>query len=151
MFTDAGKRPSTARVAGIALRLVVSGLLAYAGVQKLLSPSTFVEQIANYQWLPALAPWAAVLLPPVELTAAVALWLPSREWRAAAACLAAGLFAIFTLAVTRAYWMDINVDCGCFGADSGAIGPLTVGRNVALTAAAAWLVWHSSRERSAGS
>lgn len=129
------------------LRVLVSALLAYAGGQKLLSPDTFVEQVANYQWFPALAPWVAVVLPPVELTAAVALWVPAREWRLAAAWLAVGLFAVFTIAVTRAYWLDINVDCGCFGVGSGAIGPLTVLRNLALTAAALWLV----RRPSAGS
>ena len=45
--------------------------LIYAGAMKLLDPSGFAEEIANYRFLPELAPLLAIILPPTELALAL--------------------------------------------------------------------------------
>ena len=120
-----------------ALRLGVGGLFLYAGAQKLLAPSTFAEQIANYQFWPDWAPWGAAVLPAVEIVTALALVLGPRPWRVGAAAAIFGMLILFTAALGRAWMLGINVDCGCFGQGSSHIGPWPVARNLGLLLALA--------------
>ena len=97
----------------------------------------FAIEIANYQLVPAVAPYLAPMLPVVELVVGVALVIATVAWRRAAALAALGLFAAFTVAVASAYFRGINIDCGCFGTGGGPITALTLARNLGLMAAAA--------------
>jgi putative oxidoreductase len=128
---------------GLALagRAVVGGLLVIAAVLKLKAPTELATEIANYQLAPAVAPYAAAVLPMIELVAGLALIGAPRTWRRAAAAVALVLFAIFEVAVTAAYLRRINIDCGCFGAGGGPITFLTLLRNAGLIAVSAALVW----------
>lgn len=118
------------------LRFALGALLAYAGAVKLGHPADFATEIANYHLVPSLAPWLAVTLPGIELTLGLALAFAPREWLRSAALAAAGLLAVFTVAVTQVVARGINVSCGCFGGASGPVTVATVGRDLALLAAA---------------
>lgn len=118
-------------------RLAVGGLLLVAGALKLRAPVAFATEIANYQLVPAVAPYLGALLPVVELVVGLALVLAPRAWRRAAALAALALFVTFTVAVASAYFRRINIDCGCFGTGGGPITALTLARNLGLMTAAA--------------
>ena len=127
-------------VLALVARLVVGGLLLVAGALKLRAPVAFATEIANYQLLPAVAPYLGAILPLVELTLGVALVVAPRAWRRGAALGALGLFVMFTVAVASAYFRRINIDCGCFGTGGGPISALTLARNVGLMTAAAIVI-----------
>lgn len=129
---------SAARVFSWALRLLLAGVFAYAGVMKLLDPRSFADEIRNYQLLPALAPHLAVSLPSLELVTAIGLLVPTL--RRAAAVLAAVLMTVFLGAVASVVVRHVDIACGCFGHDSSNVTWLSVARNVGLLAAAAYLV-----------
>jgi uncharacterized membrane protein YphA (DoxX/SURF4 family) len=131
----------------LVLRLGLGGLLVVAGALKLRAPVAFATEIANYQLLPALAPYVAAVLPVVELLVGGALVVAPRAWRRAAALAALALLAAFTVAVGSAFFRRINIDCGCFGTGGGPITGLTLVRNVVLMAAAAAIVAFDERDR----
>ena len=58
-------------------------------------------------------------------------------WRRAAALAALGLLVMFTVAVVFVVRSGINVECGCFGGQSGPVTAWTIGRDLALLGAAA--------------
>jgi uncharacterized membrane protein YphA (DoxX/SURF4 family) len=118
------------------LRLGLGVLFIIAAVGKLRDPGTFAVEIANYRFLPGLAPYLAVTLPAVELVVGVALIVAPRAWRKAAALGMVLLLAMFTVAVAQVVARGINVDCGCFGGTSGAVTGMTVARDVGLLLAA---------------
>ncbi|HEV3032325.1 MAG TPA: MauE/DoxX family redox-associated membrane protein [Polyangia bacterium] len=124
----------------LVLRLGLGGLFVVAGALKLRAPVAFATEIANYQLLPALAPYVAAVLPVGELVIGSALVVAPRAWRRAAALGALGLLATFTVAVGSAFFRRINIDCGCFGTGGGPITGLTLVRNVVLMAAATAIV-----------
>jgi uncharacterized membrane protein YphA (DoxX/SURF4 family) len=121
------------------LRAGLCAVFLYAGIEKWSHSRDFVEQIANYQFMPELAAYAALLLPPVEIASAIAILFTPRLWRLAAAVLMFGMLLMFTLAMARAWSMGINIECGCFGKGSPTIGPLSFLRNAGLMLAAAGL------------
>ncbi len=118
------------------LRVVLGGLFVFAGVVKLGDPTQFAIEVGNYRLWPQLAPYVAVLLPAIEIGAGLGLVLLPLRWRQASTLAVAGLMLVFTVAVSLALGRGINVDCGCFGGQSGPIGALTVARDVALLSAA---------------
>ena len=128
------------RILSWILRIALCAVFAYAGIEKWYNAHEFVEQIANYQFLPELSPVAALLLPPIEIASAVALLLLPPVWRSASALLMFALLLMFTLAMARAWSLGINIECGCFGKGSPTIGPMSFLRNGALMAAAAALI-----------
>jgi putative oxidoreductase len=133
--------PIRNRVTSLVLRLGLAFVFAYAGLEKWRAAGEFVEQIANYQFLPNLAPWVALLLPPVEITASIAVSLLGVRWRQAGALLMLIMLLVFTAAMARAFSLGINIECGCFGKGSPSIGPLSFLRNTGLIVAALALLW----------
>jgi uncharacterized membrane protein YphA (DoxX/SURF4 family) len=128
------------RALGLVLRLGLCVVFLYAGFEKWRDAKGFVEQIANYQLLPELAHYAALLLPPVEIAAAVAVLAAPRLWRVAGATLMFAMLLMFTVAMARAWSLGINIECGCFGKGSPTIGPLSFLRNTGLMIASVGLV-----------
>jgi hypothetical protein len=120
----------------LTLRIGIGLLFAVAGFVKLGDPTAFAIEITNYRFLPQMAPVLAVMLPFVELGLGVAIIVAPRTWRNGAALALAGLSAVFTVAVAQAVGRGINVDCGCFGAQSGPVTMWTVARDVTLIAVA---------------
>jgi uncharacterized membrane protein YphA (DoxX/SURF4 family) len=129
----------------LAARAVLGILFAAAGVLKLRDPASFAREIANYQLLPAAAPYLAIVLPAIEIVAGVALVLSPRLWRQAAAASIAALLALFTAAVGVAAARGVDIACGCFGAGSGRVGGWTIARNLGLIALAGAVLWLEAR------
>ncbi len=122
---------------GLAARIVVGGLFVLAGALKLGDPTAFATEIANYRFLPELAPWLAVTLPATEIVVGATLLLAPSTWRRAALLAAMGLLVMFTVAIVHVVRAGINVDCGCFGGNTGPVTAWTAARDVALLALAA--------------
>jgi hypothetical protein len=125
---------------GVLLRIAIAGVLLLAGGLKLRAPAAFAAEIANYQLVPALAPYLGATLPAIEVVIGLGLLVLSAPWRRAAAAAAVALFAVFTVAVGSAYARQINVACGCFGGSGGSITALTIARDLALLAGAVLLL-----------
>ena len=119
-----------------AARLVVGALFVVAGALKLGDPTAFATEIANYRFFAELAPWLAVTLPATEIVVGAALLVGPAPWRRAAALAAIGLLVMFTVAIVHVVRAGINVDCGCFGGNSGPVTTMTAIRDLALLAAA---------------
>jgi len=123
------------------IRAVLGSLFVLAGILKLRDGGQFAVEIANYQLLPQLAPYLAITLPATEIVAGLALVVPG--WRRAGALVLVGLLLAFTVAVTAVKVRGINIDCGCFGGDSGPITWWTVARDVFLLKLAVLLALRS--------
>jgi putative oxidoreductase len=137
--------PVSVRWLTLAARLAVGVLFVVAGALKLGDPAAFATEIANYRFFPELAPWLAVTLPAVELVVGAALIVAPLSWRRAAALAAMGLLIMFTVAIVHVVRAGINVDCGCFGGNSGPVTMWTGVRDLVLLAAAA-LVFRGTKE-----
>lgn len=111
-----------------------------AGLLKVYDPAAFALSIARLRILPmALVGPAAILLPWVEIVAAVAAFLP--RTREAAVKLLLGMLVLFTAVLAIAFAAGTAASCGCFGkADFILNRPeLTLVRNVTMIAVA--LLW----------
>gem|GEM_PF-655602 len=125
--------PQIERGIAVGLRLLTAYVFLAAGIPKFLDPATFVDQVANYDWMASLSPVVAVTLPPIEIAVGVVLLLAPRTWRQAATLVGFVLMCIFTCAVYQAYSRGIDTECGCFGRGSERIGLRKIVENVALT------------------
>jgi uncharacterized membrane protein YphA (DoxX/SURF4 family) len=132
----------------LAARLVVGALFIVAGALKIGDPTAFATEIANYRFFAELAPWLAVTLPATEIVVGAALVVGPAKWQRAASLAAMGLLAMFTVAIVHVVRAGINVDCGCFGGNSGPVTAWTAARDLALLAAAA-IVYYGTRDRAA--
>jgi len=132
-------------VLGFAARLVVGGLFVVAGALKLGDPTAFATEIANYHFMPELAPWLAVTLPATEIVVGATLVAAPWRWRRAASLAAMGLLVMFTVAIVHVVRAGINVDCGCFGGNSGPVTAWTAVRDLVLLALAA-LAFRGTKE-----
>lgn len=123
------------------LRIGVAGSLLLAAVQKIQSPKAFALSIDAFGMVPsALIIPLAFLFIWQEIIAGVALMLGI--WTRASALLAGLLLLVFLGALAWAMLHGMSISCGCFGGWSqGPIGWSSVLRNVALIAAAGWLVY----------
>ena len=135
------------RIGRLLLRLSVAALFLFAAVSKLLDPSLFAQQIANYQ----LTPWPAtavisVFLPALELCVGICLLLG--RWESGALVWVAIMLAIFSGALFSAIVRGLSIDCGCFGRsveNTGTLWPLI--RNVVFLAMTGVLWFSRRRER----
>ena len=101
------------------VRLGLCGLFLYAGIAKLSDPTGFAQDVSHYRLLPdALTPLIALGLPVLEVVTAVALLLPG--YARGGAVLSALMLFGFALGMAQAKLRGIDLDCGCFGTDSGA-------------------------------
>ncbi|MGE5784868.1 MAG: MauE/DoxX family redox-associated membrane protein [Myxococcales bacterium] len=128
----------------LALRVVVAAVFVDAAANKILDPAAFAENTGNYQLLPEISNYIAIVLPSTELLTALVLVLGRKHWRNAAVLTFFGMLVVFTTAITRAWASGINLECGCFGAGSSTVGIVPVLRNLGLIAAlllSLWLDW----------
>jgi putative oxidoreductase len=134
------------RIARLLLRVAIAVLFLFAAISKLIDPSSFAQQIANYQ----LTPWLAsamfsVFLPALELCVGISLLLG--RWESGALVWVAILLTIFSGALLSAIVRGLSIDCGCFGRsieNTGTLWPLI--RNVALLAITGFL-WFSRNKK----
>lgn len=117
-----------------ALRIALGALLVYAAASKLPDMAAFAEDVANYRLVPAAAvPLLGSALVGIELLAGLALL--SGVAARGAALLAAGMLAVFTIALAQALLRGIDLRCGCFGSPEPASWR-RVAEDVALLAVA---------------
>lgn len=123
------------------LQIVLATAFLAAGGLKIADPAVFAVSIARLRMIPMEAIGAvAILLPWVELTAAVALFFP--KYRDAAAKLLLGLLGAFTLILGIALLRGTGGSCGCFGKADGFLNRADVAlvRNAVLIAVAVALI-----------
>lgn len=96
------------------IRFALAALFIYGGVVKLFDPKAFAATISTYDLVPeVLLPVVAIGLPIVEIIAGLAL-IFDRIW---GHHLITGLLAMFVFVLGYGVLGDLNVDCGCFGAE----------------------------------
>lgn len=96
------------------VRISLAGIFIYAGAAKLLDPKAFAAIISAYDLVPeALLPAVAIGLPLLEVVAGAALVL-DRLW---GLYTIAGLLAVFVFVLGYGIIFELDVDCGCFGAE----------------------------------
>jgi hypothetical protein len=96
------------------VRIALAALFLYGGVIKLFHPKAFAATISAYDLVPqALLPILAVGLPVIETIAGFAL-LFDRSW---GLHLITGLLALFVFVLGYGILGELDVDCGCFGAE----------------------------------
>jgi hypothetical protein len=96
------------------LRLALAGIFLYGGGVKLLAPKAFAVTLSGYGLVPEpLLPVVAVGLPLAEVLAGIGLLF---EVRGSLAVISA-LLTLFVFVLGYGILADLNVDCGCFGAE----------------------------------
>ena len=136
------ERPTALAVLQLVCRLVVGGVLVWAGVTKALDRQSFSNAIDGYRMVPeALVSPLAVALPWLEILVGSALVLGLFTRFAAVA--SAVLVGFFVVALVQAKARGLQIDCGCFGGGGPGtgIGWWDILRDVALLAAAAFVAW----------
>lgn len=122
-------------------RLVLAGVLAYAGLAKLGDLSGVAASIANYRILEdAVVPFVAALLPAAEIAVAVAL--VGGPCVQGGALLSAIMLVTFAAGMAQARLRGIDVECGCFGPGiESKVSWTKVALNLALASVAGVLTW----------
>jgi uncharacterized membrane protein YphA (DoxX/SURF4 family) len=138
MMSETPKWMNLLAMTGWIGRLVVGGVFLVAGVNKLLAPDTFAQDIANYQAFPHWT-WnlAAAIVPVIEVLGALAV-LTGFKRRAGALVLGA-LNVAFICLIVSVIWRGIDLSCGCFGVatEANAVGWPMLLRDLALMLAIA--------------
>lgn len=118
----------------LALRLLLGGVFATAGVAKLRDLPGSRRAVEDFGLPAPAARWAGVLLPVAELAVAASLLIPaSARWGAVAAAI---LLGVFVVAIALALRQGRAPDCHCFGQlHSEPVGRGTLARNAVLIAA----------------
>lgn len=118
----------------LAARLLIGGLFVYASFHKILDPAEFAQAIRNYQLGPVeLTNLAAMILPWLELIAG-ALLIVGIQTRPSA-LITTCLLAVFLVGLYRAYFIGLDIACGCFSsaaASAGRIDAVTLVRDSSL-------------------
>ncbi len=96
------------------VRVSLAALFIYGGVVKLFDPKAFARTISGYDLVPeALLPVVAIGLPIIETIAGLGLLLDIQGSLA----VIAGLLGMFVLVLGYGISLNLDVDCGCFGAE----------------------------------
>lgn len=96
------------------VRVALAALFIYGGVIKLFDPKAFARTISGYDLVPEmLLPVMAVGLPIIETVAGIGLILDIRGSLA----VITGLLGMFIFVLGYGISLNLDVDCGCFGAD----------------------------------
>jgi len=95
------------------LTWLVAAIFIFAGVSKILDPTTFARDIDNYRLLPYLmVTLIAVILPWLEVFCGVFLIIG--KWKKGAAFTLLVLTFIFLIAIGSAVARGLDITCGCF-------------------------------------
>lgn len=117
-------------------QVVLGVLLGWAALAKLGDIPGLARDVHNFRLLPVAAEHLlAIVLPWIELTAALALVVGIRS--RAGAVVATSLMVVLTTAVAIAMARGLNFECGCFGsAGATRVGVAKLLENLALLAIA---------------
>jgi uncharacterized membrane protein YphA (DoxX/SURF4 family) len=107
-------------VAVLVLRVILGGILLFAGGLKVAHPAELASAIASFRLLPAaIVGPLAVALPYVELL--LGGYLVIGLFTRAIAAITAAQFVLYAGAVASAIVRNIPANCGCFGPNDTAI------------------------------
>lgn len=123
-------------------RIFLAALFIYAGLPKIIAPQAFALVVFRFHLLPGdMINTVALLLPWLEIFAALALLLPT--WRRAGMAWLIAMLAIATAALAISLARGLDIDCGCFTLQPGRshIGWWSLARNTALIALTLWAGW----------
>ncbi|MBK8266943.1 MAG: hypothetical protein IPK83_01000 [Planctomycetes bacterium] len=131
------KRSRAAVIVGHLCAFAVAGFFLYAAFGKITNVKQFAVDIGIFKMAfmdERYVNIPAILLPWIEVSAAIALLFPAT--RKGGALLIGGLLLFFIYAVyDAAIVRGLDIVCGCTGKDSGKAGWLTIGRNTLLLGA----------------
>ena len=134
----------------LGIRLVVGGIFIYAGIMKALDPMHFQGDIHNYKMLPRiLEVLFALWLPWIEIVCGLCVLIKKLYLGAIATLLI--LSANFFVAIAQAWYRGLNINCGCFGADTGPSNyPLHLAGLALLAAALLFVLINEMRNGASG-
>ena len=100
------------------VRIILSVVFIYAGMEKISDPAGFSDSINNYKILPLFTVnFLAIILPWIELIAGVLLLFGIKVKENS--FIISVLLSIFIIAIVISLIRGLNIDCGCFGTFSG--------------------------------
>lgn len=132
-------------VLGLLARLILGGVLVYAGAVKVGKPLTSQRAVQAYDVLPYdLAGWVGLILPFAEIV--LGLLLVLGLFTRLAAAISALLMAAFIVGIAQAWARGLTIDCGCFGGGGQVTAgetayPQEIARDLGLALCGAWLWW----------
>ena len=147
--TTAPPAPTTGRervldVVGLLARLVLGGVLLYAGLAKVLTPVASARAVQAYQIFPfEVAQYIGYALPIIEIIIGSLLVLGL--FTRVNAALGALLMVVFIAGIVSAWSRGLAIDCGCFGG-GGEVAPgetrypQKIAENIGFTLCGLWLV-----------
>ncbi len=96
------------------LRIILAGVLIYAGCAKIARPDEFFADISNYRVFPVWTAYAAAyFMPPFEIV--VGIFLLTRRGLDAGLIASAAMMAVFIILISSAWARGLDISCGCFG------------------------------------
>lgn len=141
---DLRSRAGLADVVGLSARLILGGVLIWAGAAKVTRPALSALAVRAYQILPYdFAGYVGYALPVLEIL--IGLLLVVGIFTRLSAAVGGLLMVAFIIGISWAWAHGYSIDCGCFGgggtiAASQTQYPQELLRDVGLLACAAWLV-----------
>lgn len=131
-------------VVGLLARLVLGGVLLYAGLSKVLTPVASARAVQAYQIFPfEVAQYIGYALPIIEIIIGTLLVLGL--FTRVNAVLGAVLMVVFIAGIVSAWSRGLAIDCGCFGG-GGEIEPgetrypQKIAENIGFTLCGVWLI-----------
>jgi putative oxidoreductase len=117
--------------------LGVAGYFLYAAYGKIINPRQFALLISYYKMVPEMyLNLMAIFMPWWEVGGALALIIP--RTRPAGAIIVGGLLVVFIIAIAyAAFYLGLNIDCGCTGKGGSKIGWLKIAENTGMLIAIA--------------
>jgi uncharacterized membrane protein YphA (DoxX/SURF4 family) len=131
-------------VVGLAARLVLGGVLLFAGATKVLTPVGSARAVQAYQIFPfELAQYIGYALPIIEIILGVLLILGL--FTRVSAILGTVLMVLFIAGIASAWARGLTIDCGCFGgggevAPGDTQYPRRIAEDVAFALCGVWLI-----------
>ena len=109
----------------LAARLFIGGLFIYASLNKIMDPASFATSVRNYMIVPpAWSNMIALTLPWIEI--GVGLFLVFGIQTKPSALLATAMMGTFLGAIIYAYFIGLDIDCGCFSSAQHSEGRIGV-------------------------
>jgi uncharacterized membrane protein YphA (DoxX/SURF4 family) len=113
-------------------RVIVGFVFIYTGILKISDPAGFSDAINNYDLLPlSFVNFFAITLPWIELVAGLFLLfgISVKE----SSFIISVMLVVFILAIIISLGRGLNIDCGCFGTNSGTkVGIIKLVENIIL-------------------
>jgi uncharacterized membrane protein YphA (DoxX/SURF4 family) len=130
-------------------RLVLAGVFVMAALPKIQDPVAFATSVGGFRVIgPELAAWVALSLPWLELVIGVGILLPAI--RRTSGALIGLLLALFIGLHVSAWVRGLDINCGCFGAETGEVSSdyqWLIVRNIALLLAVALVLRQDLRNK----